>query len=277
MTKPRETRIMTDEESAARGERCLKEAYAWLAERDNREDRAPAVYARQQDGTTSTRFQPKPAGDLDAAEEANLLVRVAYTLKIPSHVAAYFYLTEILTSEGRDTGSGSALISAALGYVEGMEPANSAEAVLALQAWMLHRAGVRCLYSLKQADRVDIMAPTGNLAVRLMRASADAALALAKIKTGGKQSITVNHVDARNSQNVIGTVHHTGGSGGGGAGENGQQPQAAAVLALGFEPGERVPEMRSEDPERRPVPVSRGARTKALPDARRNKSRRAPG
>jgi hypothetical protein len=109
---------------------------------------------------------------------------------------------------------------------ESIEAANSVEKMLAHQMAVAHEAAMRMAdrglsYEHgKHGDQVEASRCL-NTAARLMAAFANAALTLQRLRTGGSQTVTVQHVTVSGGQAVIGNVQPGGAGAGGGKRKNG--------------------------------------------------------
>ena len=117
-------------------------------------------------------------------------------------------------------------VAMAIDTAESIQAENSVEKMLAHQMAVAHGASLRLLNralsyeaggrAMREGDSVEACR-LANSAVRLMGAFNDAALTLQKLRTGGNQTVTVQHVSvAPGAQAVIGNVS-TGGRGDGGS------------------------------------------------------------
>jgi len=112
-------------------------------------------------------------------------------------------------------------VALAVDAAESIGAANSLEKMLAHQMAVAHEASLRLMdralayeageRSMREGDSVEACRLT-NAAARLMSVFQDAMLTLQKVRTGGNQTVTVQHVNvAAGAQAVIGTVQ-TGGT-----------------------------------------------------------------
>ena len=150
---------------------------------------------------------------------------------------------------GKDRGSSSSEINAALAMMGAIAPQNEWEAALGSQIIAAHNLSMELWARARVTERTDHVELYGNMAVKAARTMAAMTETLSKLRTGGKQQVEVVYVDARNSQNII-----TPG-GGGGVGSAGQP----LAHALAHSPGAPCPPMRSEvEAERETVPIPGG-------------------
>ncbi|MCJ2036471.1 hypothetical protein MKK54_19895, partial [Methylobacterium sp. J-068] len=160
-----------------------------------------------------------------------------------------------------------------LAAVAGAKPANEMEAQLAVQMTAAHHAAMRCLTHATGASSVEAMDAAGNLATKLLRTYTKQLEAMAKLKRGGEQKVTVEHVHVyQGGQAIVGNVNVPQGHLTGGHHENKGQSHAlsgSAALALpAFGP------MLRSDTGGYVVPVACSEGEGAVPDARRGKRRR---
>ena len=107
-----------------------------------------------------------------------------------------------------------------------------------------------------------------NSANKLSRTYAALVESLNRHRGKGQQKVTVEHVHVHEGgQAIVGSVESPGG---GFAPKSKEQPHAKQIIHA---PGQTMP---SADPSRDRVPVTRNAE-RAMPDARRNVSRRTEG
>lgn len=105
-----------------------------------------------------------------------------------------------------------------LALIDGIEPQNTLEGMLATQMVTVHGLAMKlCNKAAHSNACVDVVDRYLNQANKLMRTFATLTETLNKLRTGGKQTITVQHqqVNVGNGgQAVIGDIHNTGGMGG---------------------------------------------------------------
>lgn len=161
-----------------------------------------------------------------------------------------------------------------LAAVEAVRPENEIEGMLAVQMAATHRLAMECLQRAACAVTPEQMAANGNLATKMLRTYAAQIEALAKVRRGGSQKVTVEHVHVyEGGQAIVGNVNTDGlqsqqRGGGGDERKNGQQPHAPIKpRALAVASGE---EMLRKDANREPLPVAGSEREEAVSDARRS-------
>lgn len=155
--------------------------------------------------------------------------------------------------------------NAALAMMGAIAPRDELEAAIATQIIASHAASLDFLHRsrMNAGEYIDAAATYTNMATKTSRTMAAHIEALAKLRTGGKQTVEVIYVDARNSQNVIGGEIRTGGGGTGGERlRQSHTPLASAALAPGLA-------VRSEDAEGHALPGTCGTAQASLSNARR--------
>lgn len=146
-----------------------------------------------------------------------------------------------------------AKLNGLLAVVDGVEPTNEVEAMLAVQLAIAHGFAVELLLRAQRVDQIPQLDCAGNMAAKMLRVFATHAELLHKMKRGGEQVVKVVHVHP-GAQAVVGNVT-TGGRGGE---ENGHQPHAShsepgEPRSLVHAPGATMP---CPDQSRQPVPVA---------------------
>jgi hypothetical protein len=140
--------------------------------------------------------------------------------------------------------------------------------MLASQMAVTHSLAMEMLGRARRVDQIPQVDCAGNLAVKLLRTYVAQTEALAKLRRGGEQVVRVEHVHVHSGgQAIVGNVTHPNGAPGGVFNEKDGQPDAqrdaTAIVHAPLAP------LRSENTPRGPVPIPRGGREQALPDARR--------
>lgn len=104
-----------------------------------------------------------------------------------------------------------------LALIDGLEPQDTLEGMLAVQMATVHGLAMKLCHRAAHSNApVDVTDRYLNQANKLMRTFATLTETLHKKRTGGKQTITVQHQQISVSdggQAVIGDVHNTGGNG----------------------------------------------------------------
>jgi hypothetical protein len=160
-------------------------------------------------------------------------------------------------------------VNAALAVLDGVQPENEVEAMLAVQMAATHALMMQMASNAGRSDMIPHLEASGNLAVKFARTFTAQIEALAKLRRPPEQRVIVEHVHVHNGgQAIVGTVTHAGGTGGGVALENGRQAHATDTGALAFAPGSPV---WSEDAEREAVRAGGSVGQGPVPDARRRR------
>jgi len=154
-----------------------------------------------------------------------------------------------------------AKVNALLAAVEGANPTNEVQAMLAVQMVVTHELAMQTALRSMRVDQIPQFDSAGNMAVKLLRTYTMQVEALAKLQRGGEQVVKVVHVHP-GAQAIVGnvTASASGATGGGGANETKHQPHAKGVLPAPS--AAQMPQVWSEDAGREPVPVA-GSRRKA--------------
>ena len=161
-------------------------------------------------------------------------------------------------ARGKDAGA----INSGLALVAAVNAENELEAALAIQMAGVHSLACEMLGRARQTDRTDHIALYGGLAVKLTRTFTLQAETLAKLRTGGRQTVEVKHVHV-NGNAVVGDVH---GAGGGVLAGIGGQPHAQALTHA---PGAPCPPLRGDHAGKKALPLACGEGKEAMPNARR--------
>ena len=168
-------------------------------------------------------------------------------------------------------------MNAGVAAVAAIEPQDEVEAMLAIQMFGTHSLAADMLVKAKQARTTDEVERYGTLATKMLRTYTAQIEALSRLRRGGEQKVTVEHVHVYDGgQAIVGNVNSPDAQPqlrGGGRLENGNQPHApieprALAVALGQE-------VLRSDAGRNRVPVASGGRESAVPDARRSRRKRS--
>jgi hypothetical protein len=160
-----------------------------------------------------------------------------------------------------------------IAFLNGVAPRDEVEAALGSQMFAVHRACMTLARRMAGSELRDQYRDYGNLLVKTTRTYAAQVEALAKLRSGGKQQVEVRYVyvDARGSQNVIGSEIVAGG----GRCDHGNGHQShTPVPGLPFAPG--VP-VWGADPQGHAVPGAGGPASPKMQDAWRDQSRSTEG
>jgi hypothetical protein len=156
---------------------------------------------------------------------------------------------------GQAQPPGSQEINRALAAVSGIGARDQIEAMLATQMVATHIAAIGALRRLKGSETVLAQDSNGNLAVKLLRTFTMQVEALQRYRGKGQQKFTVEHVHVHaGGQAIVGAVHPP-------KANKKLAEQADAPGALTHQP---EPPLRSPDPEREPLPITRSTRKTPL-------------
>jgi hypothetical protein len=127
-------------------------------------------------------------------------------------------------------------LNAMLAAVDGMQPANEAEAMLAIQMAGTHRIAMDMMRRVATAQTREAAQEYGTLATKLLRTYTAQIEAFAKVRRGGAQKVRVEHVHVHSGgQAIVGNV--AAGEGRGNI-ENGRQPHGSnGTATLEYAPG----------------------------------------
>ena len=156
-------------------------------------------------------------------------------------------------------------VNAVLAVLDGAKPESEIEAMLIMQMAITHALAMKTAGTLCRVETIPQQDSAGLVLSRLTRTFTTQIEALAKLRRGGAQKVTVEHVHVYpGGQAIVGNVNHNPGAGG--AVENEQQPHAAddpRALAFAGEPA-----MWCEDPDWPAVSVAKGEGQNPVPNAR---------
>ena len=172
-----------------------------------------------------------------------------------------------ISPKGADAPSDAA-INAVLAVVDGVQPENEIEAMLAGQMAVTHALSLELLGRARRAEELPQFESAANYATKMLRTFAVQAETLAKLRRGGEQKVTVEHVHVHSGgQAIVGTVTHP--VGGGGHAKPEDQPHAKQITHA------PEPALWGENSERQAVPVASDAE-RQMPHARGSFSRGTP-
>lgn len=102
--------------------------------------------------------------------------------------------------------------NAALAAIDGLQPGDEIEAMLAMQMIATHDVAMNMLTRAKQAELLHQMQESGSLAIKLLRTFTAQVEALARMRRGGEQRVIVQHVNVSDGgQAIVGAVNQAGG------------------------------------------------------------------
>ena len=180
-------------------------------------------------------------------------MRLIKALGSSSGAFVTYMLDRLATTLKASGGLTEESLNGALAFVNSLNPANEAEAMLAVQMFVTNDAALRALRTSNGAEWVDTTHQFGNLSVKLMRTFTMQAEALAKLQRGGVQTVKHIHIDNRGGQAVVADTVHSGG-------------QNARIESQPYEPSAALPCQNTAGVV---VPMSSYAGPEALPDSRR--------
>lgn len=239
-------------------------------------ERMRAAHARRQErhAPVSVEAARMPDGSIavDAPHDdrRGWLIRLADAVGSRSDDFALGQLQHLAAILPHDDQTPEAMLNALLAGVEAMRPDNEAEGALAVQMAATHHLAMTCLARASAAVTPQQLEANGNLATKMMRTYTTQVEALTKLRRGGQQKVTVEHIHVyQGGQALVGNVT-TGG--GGGQIENGRQPYGPGdPRAVGFTP---VAPLLCQDAARDGMPVARDAGEETLPHPRRRGRKR---
>ncbi len=139
-------------------------------------------------------------GTLDSDLQSRLLDQVIQTFK--GTVSNGVFDNDKVASAG----------NYALSTLDGIQPQDELEAMLAVQMIGVHNMAMDCIGRATRTDRVDFMSTYMNGATKSLRTFAAQMEALKKYRTGGQQKMIVEHVHVNEGgQAIVGTVNQGGG------------------------------------------------------------------
>jgi hypothetical protein len=175
-------------------------------------------------------------------------------------------LINIVGPEGKEPSERT--VNAGLAVLGAIEPRDELEAAMALQIIAAHTASLEFLNRARRnmGEYRDTACAYVNAATKLSRTMAVQIEALARLRSGGKQTHEVRYVYVNGPVLGAGAQAVFGARGGGLRCANFDQPHGSGAPALTIAPGEPV---WSENTARDAMPVAVGPREAPLPDARR--------
>lgn len=198
------------------------------------------------------------------------LIRLGDAVGSRSDPFALGQLNHLVAMLRQEDQAPETMLNAMLAAVDSVRPENEAEGALAVQMAATHHFAMACLSRAACATTIPQAEANGNLATKMLRTYTTQLEALAKLRRGGAQKVTVEHVHVyQGGQAIVGNVA-TGG--GGGSLENGQQAHAPLdARSLAFAP---VGPVLCQDAGRDEMPVAGREGEEAVPDARRREGER---
>jgi hypothetical protein len=139
-------------------------------------------------------------------------------------------------------------LNAGLAAIDGIQPENEIEAMLAVQMVATYEIAMEMLMRAREAELMPRLQEYGSLAVKLLRTYTAQVEALARLRRGGEQRVIVQHVNVN--------------EGGQAVAENEGQPHGRQVLG--------------SNPIRRALPLAQSRGKEPMSDARRRRRQRRP-
>lgn len=250
----------------ARGDDELARMRVAHARREKRHDPVSVDATREPDGRLG----------LEAPHDdgRGWLIRLGDAVGTRSDPFALGQLNHLVAMLRPEDQAPETMLNAMLAGVDAVRPENEAEGALAVQMAATHHFAMACLSRAACATTIPQAEAHGTLATKMLRTYTTQLEALAKLRRGGAQKVTVEHVHVyQGGQAIVGNVA----TGGGGAQlENGQQSHAPLdPRSLAFAP---VSSVLRDDAGRDRMPVTRGEGEGSMPDAwRRERDRSSEG
>ena len=238
------------------------------ARREKRHVPVTAKVSRDPDG--------RIALDVPHDDQGGWLIRLGDAMGTRSDKFAMHQLSNLLAMIPGEYPRPDYAANAMLAAVDAVRPETEIEGMLAVQMAATHQLAMVALGRVATTGNIKAIEVNSTLATKMLRTYTAQVEALAKLRRGGAQKVTVEHVHVyEGGQAIVGNVNGQATQpreGGGGRQENGHQPHApieprALAAALGDE-------VLRSDPGRDAMQVAGGEREKPLPHARRGGGKR---
>ncbi len=145
-----------------------------------------------------------------------------------------------------------AQLNSLLAVVHGIQPRDELEAMLASQMAVTHALAMDMLGRTKQSPTVPYMQICAGIATKLQRTFVAQVEALSKLRRGGEQKVTVEHVHVHaGGQAIVGAVTNSPVPGGGGETPKSESQAHAKAITHASQPP-----LWREDSEREAVPIA---------------------
>jgi hypothetical protein len=145
-------------------------------------------------------------------------------------------------------------LNSVLAVVHGVRPRDELEAMLASQMAVTHALAMDMLGRTKQSPTVPYMQTCAGIATKLQRTFVAQVEALSKLRRGGEQKVTVEHVHVHaGGQAIVGAVTTSPGPGGGGEHSKSRSQAHAKAITHASEPP-----LWCEDEKREALSVASG-------------------
>lgn len=249
-----------------RPERSEEELSHMLKANERREKRHEPVTASVSRGSDGRLILEVPHDD-----HRGWLIRLGDAVGSRSDKFAMEQLQHLLTMIQPDSARPDFNTNSMLAAVDAVRPENEIEGMLAVQMAATHQLAMTALARTANSNTAKSVEAYTNLATKMLRTYTTQLEALAKLRRGGSQKVTVEHVHVyEGGQAIVGNVD-TGGrnpmGGGRGQDKKEQQPYGPTdprALAVATDATLLRP-----DPARNAVPIARDEREETVPDPRR--------
>lgn len=234
---------------------------------------AAAAAQLKRPARASLKVQKVDGGKVDVtlphSDGVGAMVLIRETLGTASTAHAAHALSDLLNAVATPSTVSSDAYASGLALMGAIAPENELEAAIGLQIVAAHHAALDMTRRARvnAGEYVQTAAAYTNMATKLSRTMAAHVEALAKLRSGGKQTHEVRYVYV-NGPAAFGPGAKAAAAYGGGGyeSENPGQPHAPGQLA--HIPAESVPPMWRADPEGLAMPGAGDGGAEALPDAR---------
>ncbi len=170
---------------------------------------------------------------------------------------------------GKDGKIDTGAVEAVLAVLDGSEPQNEIEAMLVIQMATTHALAMKLSRRLATVDTIEQNDSASITLTRLQRTFTTQVEALANLRRGGKQKMTVEHVHVHpGGQAIVGNVTTEGREE---EGANGRQTHAIEGSRLAIDSA-----VWRQDEKRPSLPIPSGDRQAPLSHARRSTGNRSP-
>lgn len=185
----------------------------------------------------------------------------AYQMQDAFGSSSHQFVSDSLLDLVNIVGVDSDSVGSAVSLIAGVNPQNELESALAQQMAITHELMKTIACRVKGADQIDVLNAYGNLTTKLSRTFTGQVEALTKLRTGGKQVVEHRYIYVgEGGQAIVADEFHNHGALR--KGVIGDQAHTTRAIGSGTS-------LLSSDEEGNGVPIARGRRKKAVPDARR--------
>ena len=156
-----------------------------------------------------------PAIEFDETDISLRCAKLMESMGTPDRSLQLYLLQQIMkVFKGIGVGDKEKLASLtnnALALLDGIQPQDELEGMLAVQMIGVHNMAMDCIGMATQTDKVDFMNTYMNGATKMLRTFTVQMEALKNYRTGGQQKMTVEHVHVNEGgQAIVGTVNQGG-------------------------------------------------------------------